>query len=113
MHCVALTHDNKIYTWGVNDQGALGRVTDAGPMKDMDDAAKEDDSDSDSDAGDNLNSSEATPFEVDASNFPEGIKFSSVYAGDSVSFALTTTGLVYGWGTFRVSIFNTVYCHPF
>jgi regulator of chromosome condensation len=109
MHCVALTHDNKIYTWGVNDQGALGRATDAGPMKDMDDAAKDDDSDSDSDAGDNLNASEATPHEIDTSNFSDGIKFSSVYAGDSVSFALTTTGLVYGWGTFRVSLSPHVY----
>jgi len=27
-----------------------------------------------------------------------------VAAGDSCSFALTTEGAVYGWGTFRVSI---------
>ena len=27
MHVVALTRDNKILTWGVNDQGALGRDT--------------------------------------------------------------------------------------
>ena len=27
MHCVALTHDNRILTWGVNDLGALGRDT--------------------------------------------------------------------------------------
>lgn len=27
MHAAALTHDNLIYTWGVNDQGALGRDT--------------------------------------------------------------------------------------
>lgn len=109
MHCVALTHDNKIYTWGVNDQGALGRVTDVGPMKDMDDPAKDDDSDSNSDAGANLNASEATPGLIDTSKIPEGVKFSSVYAGDSNSFALTTTGVVYGWGTFRVSSFTTTF----
>ena len=27
MHCVSLTHDQKIVTWGVNDNGALGRDT--------------------------------------------------------------------------------------
>ncbi|KAF8847186.1 RCC1/BLIP-II [Acephala macrosclerotiorum] len=101
MHCVALTHDDKIYTWGVNDQGALGRTTDAGPMRDISDDKDGEDSDSDEDAGEGLNASEATPFEVDASHFPEGTKFARVFAGDSVSFALTTTGLVYGWGTFR------------
>ncbi|CZR67885.1 related to RCC1 domain [Phialocephala subalpina] len=101
MHCVALTHDNKIYTWGVNDQGALGRSTDAGPMRDISEDKDDEDSDSDEDAGEGLNASEATPFEVDAKHFPEGTKFARVFAGDSISFALTTTGLVYGWGTFR------------
>lgn len=37
MHCIALTHDNKILTWGVNDQGTLGRDTTwDGGLKDMD-----------------------------------------------------------------------------
>ncbi|KUJ20774.1 RCC1/BLIP-II protein [Mollisia scopiformis] len=99
MHCVALTADNKILTWGVNDQGALGRPTDAGPMKDM--AASDEDSDDEGDAADDLNASEATPAEVDTANFAEGTKFASVYASDNASFAITTTGLVYGWGTFR------------
>jgi regulator of chromosome condensation len=27
MHGAALTHDGKVYTWGVNDLGALGRIT--------------------------------------------------------------------------------------
>lgn len=25
IHCIALTYDQKIITWGVNDNGALGR----------------------------------------------------------------------------------------
>ena len=104
MHCAALTHDNKILTWGVNDQGALGRHTDEGPMKDMkDDDASDSDSD-DEDSG--LNPSEAEPREVDSKHFPAGTKFASLYAGDSSTFALTTTGLVYGWGTFRVSFID-------
>lgn len=118
MHCAVLTHDNKILTWGVNDQGALGRKTDEGPLKDMDEESDEDeddDSDSDEEAAmekakakaakrdSGLNASEAEPREVDQSHFPEGTAFAQLIAGDSNTFALTTTGLVYGWGTFRVS----------
>jgi regulator of chromosome condensation len=102
MHCAALTYDNKILTWGVNDQGALGRDTAEGPMKEI---AEDDGSDSDSDDDDSgLNPTEAEPREVDPKHFPEGTKFASLYAGDSTTFALTTTGKVYGWGTFRVSV---------
>lgn len=103
MHCAALTLDNKIYTWGVNDQGALGRpISDEGKMKNAD---EDDDSDSDSEDEDSgLNPSEAEPRQVDPAHFPEGTRFAEVFAGDSTTFALTTTGLVYGWGTFRVSL---------
>ncbi|KAG4412140.1 hypothetical protein IFR04_014734 [Cadophora malorum] len=104
MHSVALTHDNKILTWGVNDQGALGRATpNEGKMVDLPEGGNgDDDSDSDSDDDDSgLNPSEAEPRQVDPSHFPEGTVFASVHAGDSTTFALTNTGLVYGWGTFR------------
>jgi alpha-tubulin suppressor-like RCC1 family protein len=30
------------------------------------------------------------------------MRFAQVAAGDSCSFALTDTGLVFGWGTFKV-----------
>jgi regulator of chromosome condensation len=102
MHCAALTHDNKILTWGVNDQGALGRETpQEGKMKDITNGA---DSDSDSDdEGEGLNPSEAEPRAIDPSHFPEGTKFSQLVASDSATFVTTDTGLVYGWGTFRVS----------
>ena len=37
MHAVALTHDNKVLTWGVNDLSALGRDTTwEGRMRDID-----------------------------------------------------------------------------
>lgn len=103
MHCVALTHDNKILTWGVNDQGALGRNTTwEGGYKDIDDADNSDsDDDSDDDSG--LNPHESTPTAIPAESFPDGTVFVEVVAGDSSSFALTDDGLVYGWGTFRVS----------
>jgi regulator of chromosome condensation len=104
MHCAALTHDNKILTWGVNDQGALGRETaQEGKMKDIKANGESEDSDSD-DEDSGLNPSEAEPRGVDQRHFPEGTKFAALCAGDSTTFALTTTGLVYGWGTFRVSI---------
>jgi regulator of chromosome condensation len=102
MHCIALTKDNKILTWGVNDQGALGRDTpQEGKMKDIGEGNEDSDSDSDDDDS-GLNPSEAEPRAVDPVYFEEGTKFAAVFAGDSSSWAVTTTGLVYGWGTFRV-----------
>lgn len=102
MHCVALTHDNKIITWGVNDQGACGRDTSwDGGLKDMDE--KSDGSDDGEDDDNGLNPNEATPMAIPTDAFPEDVKFVQVAAGDSNAFALTEDGLVYGWGTFRVS----------
>ena len=104
MHCVALTHDNKILTWGVNDMGALGRDTTwEGGMVDMKD--DKDDTGSESDASESaINPREATPTAILTSDFPEGTVFTQVAAGDNATFALTDEGLVYGWGSFRVSV---------
>ena len=103
MHVAALTHDNKILTWGVNDSGALGRNTNwDGGLKDMDDNNSDDSDDSDS----GLNPYESTPTQVPASNFPEGTTFVKLSAGDSHTLALTDDGLVYGWGVFRVSLLS-------
>lgn len=101
MHVVALTKDNKILTWGVNDNGALGRDTSNADvkMKDIDDAGSDSDSDDDPTGG--LNELEATPTALSSEHFPEDTIFVDVAAGDSCSFALTTEGAVYGWGTFR------------
>ncbi|KAL6718343.1 hypothetical protein ACLMJK_004432 [Lecanora helva] len=98
MHVAALTHDNKILTWGVNDQGALGRDTTwGGGLKDIDDNESDDSDQSDS----GLNPLESIPTAVPASNFPEGTTFVQLSAGDSHTLALTDEGLVYGWGCFR------------
>lgn len=100
MHTVALTEDSKIVTWGGNDLGALGRDSNwEGGLRDMDEEPK-DDSDSDDEA---LNPLESTPTHIPEDTFPPNTKFTCVAAGDSCSFAVTTTGLVYGWGTFQVS----------
>jgi regulator of chromosome condensation len=98
MHSIALTKDNKIVTWGLNDRGALGRDTTwEGGLRDAD--AESDDDDDDA----QLNPLESTPTQVPASSFPPATTFVQVAAGDSCSFALTETGHVYGWGTFLVS----------
>jgi regulator of chromosome condensation len=100
MHNVALTHENRILSWGVNDQGALGRDTTwNGGVKDID--AEDSDSDDD-DTG--LNPIETAPTEVDFSkteDLDNDVVWVEVAAGDSCSFALTNDGKVYGWGTFR------------
>ncbi|TKX26305.1 hypothetical protein C1H76_1266 [Elsinoe australis] len=100
MHVAALTHDNKILTWGVNDQGALGRDTAwEGGLKDIDDNRSDDSDDSGDDAG--LNPRESTPTAIDSDKFPEDTVFVQLAAGDSTTFALTDDGQVWGWGTFR------------
>ncbi|KAK0388065.1 hypothetical protein NLU13_4309 [Sarocladium strictum] len=101
MHVAALTNKNKILTWGVNDQGALGRDTKwAGGLKEMDGGESSDSEDED-DTG--MNPLESTPGEVSAEYFADGVKFVQVVASDSATFALTEDGRVYGWGTFRSS----------
>ncbi|KAJ9376072.1 hypothetical protein DTO063F5_8994 [Paecilomyces variotii] len=100
MHGVALTHNNQILTWGVNDNYALGRETAwEGGLEDIDDA--QDDSDSASVASDEveLNPLEATPTPISQDKFPR-VRIVSVAAGDNATFALTEEGFVYGWGTF-------------
>lgn len=101
MHSAAITHDNKILTWGVNDQGALGRDTHwEGGLKDMEEGDSGSDSDSD-DEDSGLNPHESTPAAVDPKHFPEGTKFTNICACDSATFVVTHDGSVYGWGTFR------------
>ncbi|KAK4149294.1 hypothetical protein C8A00DRAFT_18996 [Chaetomidium leptoderma] len=98
MHGVALTLDNRILTWGVNDHGALGRDTSwEGDLVDADGNH----SDSDSDDEGELNPKESTPTVVDLSAVPPDTVFTQVAAADNATFALTSTGRVYGWGTFR------------
>ncbi len=104
MHCIALTYDDQILTWGVNDNGALGRATYwEAPEVSIDDA---DDSGFENDENAGFNPLESTPGAVPRSSFAIGeeVKFVQVVATDSASFVLTSEGNVYGWGTFRVSV---------
>ncbi|KAI1656355.1 RCC1/BLIP-II [Daldinia decipiens] len=100
MHCIALTHDQTILTWGVNDDRALGRDTFwEGGTRDVDDEDEDDEDDDDT----GVNPKESTPGKVDLSILPEGTRIAQVAASDSASFILTDDGWVYGWGTFRGS----------
>lgn len=42
-------------------------------------------------------------YPIPATAFPESTVFVQVAVGDNCSFALTPTGLMYGWGTFTVT----------
>ncbi|RYC80935.1 hypothetical protein BFJ63_vAg16176 [Fusarium oxysporum f. sp. narcissi] len=87
MHVVALTNDNRIMTWGVNDQGALGRDTSwEGGIRDMD---KSEDSYSDNEDDTSINPKESTPTPVLNEHFAPGTEFVQVVASDSATFALT------------------------
>lgn len=86
MHAAALTPDNRVLSWSINDLGTLSRDTKC-----------------DAESRDGLNPLESTPSAVPSNKFPPKTKFVQVSAGDSCTFALTTEGLVHGWGTFRVN----------
>ena len=97
MHCAALTADNRVLTWGVNDQAALGRdATCDGGLRDVD---VEKDSDTDSEA--DLNPLEWTPTAIPTDALPANVQVFQIAAGDSTTFVLGQDGSVYGWGTFR------------
>ena len=114
MHCAAITHDNQILTWGVNDQGALGRDTAwEGGLKEIDQISQEGASDTDSQIDETMNPREAVPTPVPEDSFPPGTVFVELAAGDSSTFALTDEGLVYGWGTFRVRSHPIVRCQDY
>ena len=108
MHVAALDWEGQVWTWGVNDQGSLGRDTKSATqevmMKDGDGGDQVDDDDSDSDSEEDwLNPLESKPGLVQG--FPAGVKVIKLACGDSISVAIADDGLVYSWGTFRVSLF--------
>lgn len=93
MHAAALTKSGDIYTWGVNDQGALGRDTKWDPN--AEDAMAADDSDSEAEA---LNPKESVPTAVEHAQ-----TFIKVAASDSLTVAIDRDGHIWAWGTFRCS----------
>lgn len=74
MHTIALTDEGKVYTWGCNDEGSLGRTT-----------------------------SEGEEYSPGLVSLIERVNVVQVSAGDSHSVALANNGNVYCWGIFRDS----------
>ena len=96
MHVAALDHAGRLWTWGVNDQGSLGRDTKL-VQNDISMTAVGEDSDSEEDL---LSVLESTPGLVQG--FPEGVQVVKLACGDSISVAIADDGNIYSWGTFRV-----------
>lgn len=83
-HSLGVDKDGRVWSWGQNDTGCLGRDT----------SLNDEEIDEDLD----LNPYESTPSPV--TNIGKSVQFSSVCATDSASAALALSGSVYCWGTF-------------
>ncbi|CAK9442181.1 uncharacterized protein LODBEIA_P59240 [Lodderomyces beijingensis] len=95
MHTLALDGKNRVWSWGTNDSGVLGRDTSQAKeaLKDMDADASEDDEDGD------LNEAESTPGLVE--NLALEDEIVQLAATDNLSAVLLSNGDVYAWGCFR------------
>ncbi|QRV83856.1 RCC1/BLIP-II protein [Ceratobasidium sp. AG-Ba] len=87
LHTLAVDESGKLWTWGTNDDGALGRIVE-GP--DPEDPTKTIESDV----------AESTPT-VLKTLADEEFRVVSVAAGNNVSVALSTEGKLKAWGSFR------------
>jgi regulator of chromosome condensation len=88
MHTVCLAASGTVYSWGVNDEGALGRYTEGEAWK-KSGLAKGSPGDA------------YKPGKVKLP--PECGKIVALSAGDSHTMILDDKGAVHGWGTFRDS----------
>ncbi|RHZ55266.1 hypothetical protein Glove_417g57 [Diversispora epigaea] len=71
LHCAALTRDGKVYTWGCNDHGSLGRET---------------------------TDNEAVPLIAQGL---DGEKIVKLFCGGNITLAISTKGYLYMAGTFK------------
>lgn len=92
MHSVAITEDGSVYTWGVNDEGALGRPTDGDAWNSSSTAA---------------NAEKENSCMPGKARMPEGVFTVQVVAGGGFTFALTDAGAVYGWGLFKDEVLDS------
>ena len=85
IHTVAVGDDGRVWTWGCNDDGALGRATGPIDPEDMDKGMRGD---------------ENMPAVVDGGGLA-GQQVELVACGDSHTLALTVDGSVFGWGCYK------------
>lgn len=85
MHTLAIDGQGKVWSWGINDNAALGRVTNK--------------------PGVTSEELEATPMQVEHLDDAGGEPFRAVRvaAGDSVSLAISDRGELRAWGSFRAA----------
>lgn len=83
-HVLAIDYLGRVWSWGQNDSGVLGRAT-----KENEDEVEEDWV---------LNSKESTPGLVE--NLPKSSLFVGIAATDNLSAAFDASGNLYAWGTF-------------
>lgn len=104
MHTLALMEDGTVYSWGVNDEGALGRRTPDKVWTEVSESSFG--SIKASFSGDNLSlltsgGDPYTPGRVPMPAACAGKKCVQLSAGDSHSVALFEDGSVASWGTYR------------
>jgi regulator of chromosome condensation len=101
-HVAAVTHDNKVLTWGSNDSGALGR--DSEFDHDIEDPpGSPDDKGWRNSIHDGKNPHEWEPEQVHGIGEPgKDVVITSIAVLDSATFYLTDIGEVYGHGTISV-----------
>lgn len=85
MHTLVLLENGTVMSSGVNDLGALGRETE-GPAWDT---------------APQRTGNQTDPYTLQPVPLPASTKVTSVSAGDNHSMATTSTGSVFGWGTFK------------
>lgn len=106
MHCVAVTVNGDVYTWGVNDEGALGR--DAASSNDYKVAAMSDSQLMESQG----KISETLPGRVDMSGAcSPRARAVCASAGDSHSVVVFDDGCAAAWGAFRNTSGLWAFCH--
>lgn len=96
MHTLVLDSQNRVWSWGGNDSGVLGRDTSKASvvLKSLDDVDSSDDEDGD------LNEAESVPGLVE--DLPKtDSKIVQLCATDNLSAVLYDNGDVYAWGCFR------------
>ncbi len=89
MHTVALASDGTVYSWGVNDEGALGRPT-ADKIWDESEESS-------------MYTERGDPYVPGKVLLPDHVDVVQLSAGDSHTCALMADGSIWSWGTFRDS----------